>query len=52
MKSLLVGDLSPTALTDPYFAEKNVDALFSKGVQELFKGNDINFVNLEVALTD
>ena len=52
MKTLLVGDLSPTKLSNPYFAEKNIDALFSAGVQELFKGNDINFVNLETSLTD
>ena len=52
MKTLLVGDLSPTKLSNPYFAEKDIDALFSAGVQELFKGNDINFVNLETALTD
>ncbi len=52
MKTLLVGDLSPTSITNSYFAEKNVDALFSKDVKELFIGNDINFVNLEVALTD
>ncbi len=52
MKTLLVGDLSPTEKSNPLFAEKNIDALFSKGVQDLFVGNDINFINLEVALTD
>lgn len=52
MKTLLVGDLSPTAVTDPYFAKKDVDALFSKEVQDLFKSADMSFVNLEVALTD
>ena len=52
MKALLVGDVSPTAISNPLFAEKNLDALFGKEVQALFKGNDINFVNLEVALTD
>ena len=36
MKTLLVGDLSPTKLSNPYFAEKNIDALFSAGVLELF----------------
>ncbi len=52
MKTLLVGDLSPTKITNPFFAEKNIDALFSAEVQALFKGNDINFINLETALTE
>ena len=52
MKLLLVGDLSPTPLSNPYFAKKDIDALFSKGVQNLFSEADFSFVNLEVALTD
>ena len=52
MKALLVGDVSPTAVSNPLFAEKNIDALFGAEVQALFRGNDVNFVNLEVALTD
>lgn len=52
MKTLLVGDVSPTKISNGLFAAKDIDGLFSKGVQQLFVGNDINFVNLEVALTD
>lgn len=52
MKALLVGDLSPTAKSNPLFAAKDIDGLFSKDAKKLFEGNDINFVNLEVALTD
>lgn len=52
MKTLLVGDVSPTKDCNSYFAAKDIDALFSKEVQQLFVGNDINFVNLEVALTE
>jgi len=51
MKALLVGDMSPTYITDPMFAQKQTDALFHD-VRSLFAGNDINFVNLECALTD
>lgn len=51
MKTLLLGDLSPTVITDPLFKEKNLDALFGDTI-DLFKGNDVNFVNLECALTE
>lgn len=51
MKTLLVGDLSPTVVTNELFQEKNVEALFSDAVS-IFEGNDINFVNLECALTE
>lgn len=51
MKTLLLGDLSPTIATNPLFEEKNVDALFTD-TKALFEGNDVNFVNLECALTD
>lgn len=51
MKALLLGDLSPTTYTNPLFAQKDIDALFHDTVS-LFEGNDINFVNLECALTD
>jgi poly-gamma-glutamate synthesis protein (capsule biosynthesis protein) len=52
MKALLVGDISPTVKSDPLFAKKDTDGLFSKELQNLFKESDFNFVNLEVALTD
>lgn len=51
MKALILGDLSPTACTNEIFEKKNIDALFHDMVS-LFEGNDINFVNLECALTD
>ena len=51
MKTLLLADLSPTANTNPLFAKKDVETLFSD-VVTLFQGNDINFVNLECALTE
>lgn len=51
MKTLLLGDLSPTIATDPLFEKQDIDALFGDTIQ-LFIGNDVNFVNLECALTD
>ena len=51
MKALLLGDVSPTALTNPLFEKKDVAALFSDAAT-IFEGNDINFINLECALTD
>lgn len=51
MKTLLLGDMSPTVLTNPLFEAKDLEALFSDTVS-LFDGNDVNFVNLECALTD
>ena len=51
MKTLFMGDLSPTVVTNPIFAKKDIETLFHDTVS-LFKGNDINFVNLECALTD
>jgi len=51
MKALLLGDVSPTSLTNPLFEAKQIDALFADTVT-LFENNDINFVNLECAITD
>lgn len=51
MKALLLGDISPTAATEILFQKEDIKALFSDTI-ELFEGNDINFVNLECALTD
>ena len=51
MKTLIFGDLSPTVDTNPLFKQKHIDKLFNDTVS-LFKGNDINFVNLECALTN
>ena len=51
MKTLLLGDFSPTKTTDPLFREKKIDTLFTDTLS-LFEGNDINMVNFECAITD
>lgn len=51
MKTLLLGDLSPTRITDPLFQQKKIDTLFTDTLS-LFEGNDVNMVNFECAITD
>lgn len=51
MKALILGDFSPTASTEAFFQSGDIDTLFTD-VLPLFNGNDINFINLECALTD
>ena len=51
MKALLLGDLSPTASTNPLFEKHDLESLFSDTLP-VFEGNDFNFVNLECVLTD
>ncbi len=51
MKTLLLGDFSPTSLTNPLFEENRIELLFSDTLS-LFEGNDVNFVNLECVLTE
>ena len=51
MKTLLLGDLSPSSISAPYFKEKNIPELFGDTVS-LFKNKDFVIVNLECALTD
>lgn len=51
MKILLLGDLSPTAKSNPLFKQKDTCALLNDTVP-LFKESDICFINLECALTD
>lgn len=51
MKCLFLGDMSPTAVTSPLFEKRDAAALFNDTVS-LFEGNDLNFVNLECALTE
>lgn len=51
MKTLLLGDVSPTVDTNPLFEKMDVETLFSD-TMTLFQGNDVNIVNLECALTD
>ncbi len=50
MKTLFFGDLSPTFITNPLFEKGDIETLFTDTVS-LFKGNDVNFINLECALT-
>ena len=50
MKLLLLGDLSPTEMTNPLFEQQKVDALFTD-TRTLFNDNDLCFLNLECALT-
>lgn len=51
MKILLAGDFCPTECTDELFKTKDIKTLFADTVT-LFEGNDINFVNMEGALTE
>ena len=50
MKALLLGDLCPTAATNPFFEKGNIGTLFTDTLS-LFEDIDIGFVNLECALT-
>ena len=51
MKTLLLGDVSPTNLNAHLFKDKNISALFNDTVS-IFEGKDYIFANLECALTD
>lgn len=51
MKALLLGDVCPMEKTNPLFEKGDIETLFTDTL-ELFRGNDINFVNLECALTE
>ena len=51
MKIMLMGDFCPTECTNELFKTKDIKTLFADTVT-LFKGNDINFVNMEGALTE
>ena len=51
MKALLLGDFSPTVDNKHLFKAADIETLFEDTLT-LFKGNDINFVNLECALTE
>ncbi len=51
MKTLFLGDVSPTRDTYALYAEGKTDHLFGD-TRELFVGNDVNMVNLECAITD
>ena len=51
MKTLLVGDVCPTAKTTPYYAAKDIATLFGDTVS-LFEEKDLVFVNLECTITE
>ena len=51
MKTLLLGDVSPTESTAPLFKEKNISELFND-VVSIFDNKDFVFANLECALTE
>lgn len=51
MKIMLMGDLCPTVTSKPFFENKDIKTLFGDAISP-FDGNDINFVNLECALTE
>ena len=51
MKTLLLGDICPTDITNPLFEKMDIDTLFG-GTTTLFENNDVNLVNLECALTE
>lgn len=50
MKTLLLGDVSATQATESVFERLDIETLFTDTLL-LFEGNDINFVNLECAIT-
>lgn len=51
MKILIMGDLCPRNNTNELFAKKDIQTLFGDFLP-LLAGNDINFVNIECALTE
>ena len=51
MKTLLLGDLSPTKDTCDLYVNGEVDTLFGD-IRTLFDGNDVNLINLECAITE
>lgn len=51
MRAFLLGDVCPNSTSKEPFAAGDVETLFTDTLP-LFEGNDINFVNLECALTN
>ena len=51
MKLMLMGDFCSRDFSKPYFIKQDIDTLFGDAIS-LFDGNDINFVNLECAITE
>ena len=51
MKTLLMGDVCATEQSKEMFVRKDMNVLFGDTL-ELFKNNDVTFVNLECAITE
>ena len=51
MKTLLLGDICPTAKSEQLYKEKNIPALFGDTVS-LFENKDLVFANIECAITE
>ncbi len=51
MKTLFVGDICATPATEELYRSRNTQKLFGDTV-ELFKNTDMNFINLECAITE
>ena len=51
MKTLLVGDICATALTESLYREKNIPVLFGD-TTSLFANKDLVFANIECAITE
>jgi len=51
MKALLLGDLSPTAVSDELFKNNDIKTLYND-TQAMHKDCDVCFVNLECAITE
>ena len=49
MRTLFLGDFSPTVISNPIFEKGDIPTLFNDSLS-VFEGNDVNFVNLECAL--
>ncbi len=51
MKTLLLGDICPAPISEPYYRSKDIKALFGDTVS-LFENKDLVFANMECAITD
>ena len=51
MKTLVLGDISPTVVTAPLFIKEDIGYLFGDTVS-LFENKDVVLANLECAITD
>ena len=51
MKTLILGDISPTQVTSPYYEKEDLKTLFTDTLP-IFEGKDLIFANLECAITE